>query len=86
MLGNELASNKKSSQRKLGNAQLHCLTFLGKGSTWRYGGINGWLWDTSSGTQRILDKLVERGLAVCNDGNYSISDDGLSYLARHSDS
>lgn len=86
MLVSELAGNKKLSQRKLGDAQLHCLTFLGKDSTWRYGGINGWLWDTPSGTRRILDKLVQRGLAVCNDGNYSISEDGRAYLAQHRES
>lgn len=67
--------------KKLGAAQLGCLDNLGKGWTWRYGWRNGWVWDSASGTKRILDTLVNGGFAVCSNNEYSISEAGTAYLA-----
>ena len=67
--------------KRLGNAQRGCLENLGKGWTWRYGWRNGWVWDTAAGTKRILDTLVDSGLAACTNGEYSISEAGKTQLA-----
>ena len=72
--------NNQPKPTRLGDAQRSCLERLAEGSAWRYGGINGWLWDTPSGTRNILDKLVSYGLVECVNGNYSITEYGMSYL------
>lgn len=76
-----MLNSQSLKTKKLGVAQLGCLENLGKGWTWRYGWRNGWVWDTAGGTKRILDRLVASGLAVCVNGEYSISESGKNQLA-----
>lgn len=45
--------------RKLGKIQAEVLRCLRE-----HGRSGGWIWDTERNTNRILDKLVERGLAT----------------------
>lgn len=52
--------------RPLGRVQFEVLRALVRHKYW-YPHC-GWLWGTPSGTQRILDSLVQRGLVV-RDGN-----------------
>jgi len=47
--------------RPLGDSQQWMLDALRKHGRWSRN--CGWLWDTPSGTERILDSLVRRGLA-----------------------
>ena len=52
---------------KLGERQRICLQSLQRHGRWP----GGWMWDNRSGTKRILDTLVKRGLAtVDEDGVY----------------
>ena len=48
--------------RKLGEAQIGTLYFLKQFGGWDPRRANGWNWITPSGTRRILDSLVARGL------------------------
>lgn len=52
------------AQRPLGTTQLDVLQSLDSmhGGMWWYG--CGWLWDTPSGTKRVLASLVPRGLVM----------------------
>jgi len=45
---------------KVGKTQLAVLRSLHEGNGW-YAGC-GWLWNTYSGTRKIMDSLVKRGL------------------------
>ena len=47
--------------RPLGETQIDMLWSLQSHGSWHDCGC-GWLWDTPSGTVRILDSLVRRGL------------------------
>jgi len=68
--------------RPLGEVQLGCLDALE-----RVGKFPGaWKWDTMSGTRRVLDTLVNRGLVdrldygVPRYGRYTINDAGREVL------
>lgn len=52
---------------KLGETQKQMLIALEEHGSWKRG--CGWLWDTPSGTERILNSLVARGL-VYKDGDF----------------
>lgn len=74
----------EASKRKprIGDAQLQCMESLnGDGKSWTYGGLNGWLWNTPSGTKRILDTLVKAGFVLRNNKTYTLSTEGKQYLS-----
>lgn len=74
----------EASKRKprIGDAQAQCMALLNRGfESWTYGGLNGWVWDTPSGTKRILDTLVKAGFVTCNDKTYTLSTEGKQYLS-----
>ena len=48
---------------KLGRGQLGVLCSLRDFKSWNARGA-GWVWSTPSGTERILDSLVKKGLAT----------------------
>lgn len=56
------ASRPKEDARPFGTNQLSCLRCLKRFGTWNDSGRSGWVLDTPSGTQRVLDGLVRRGL------------------------
>ena len=56
--------------RPLGETQKAVLRALEEHGSWRPGGRCGWLWDTDSGTRRLMDSLVKRGFVVVRNGTY----------------
>lgn len=48
----------------LGSTQEAVLESLVQHGSWRSQGICTWVWDTKSGTKKVLDTLVKRGLVV----------------------
>ena len=46
---------------KLGDTQYNVLWFLEETGGWQLG--CGWIWDTPSGTVKIMESLVKKGLA-----------------------
>jgi len=52
--------------RKLGTKQRDVLDSLKQHGSW-YAGC-GWLWDTTSGTRRVMESLVKRGLVAKTSG------------------
>lgn len=64
------------SDKPLGTVQRNVLTSLA-GSPYPSG---GWMWDTPSGTVRILETLRMRCLVNLAGGNYTINKAGLSVL------
>jgi hypothetical protein len=50
----------------LGKTQKSVLRCLREHGSWHVG--CGWLWDTYSGTARVMDSLVKRGLATVEHG------------------
>ncbi len=48
--------------RKLGSVQESVLNSLREYGSWHRGGF--WYWDTNSGTERIMESLVKRGVAT----------------------
>lgn len=64
----------KRKNRPLGENQRYLLYSLFMHKSWRPG--CGWLWNTPSGTKRLLDSLVRRGLVVKHDdGSYTLTAD-----------
>lgn len=59
---------------KLGNSQRYVLKALKKHRGWYP--MCGWIWNTRSGTIRILDSLVKRGLADFDSKQYKITTEG----------
>lgn len=54
--------------RPLGKTQEDVLRALRSHGSWSRG--CGWCWDTRSGTERVLDSLVRRGLVVNGQSPY----------------
>lgn len=52
--------------RKLGKVQQEVLASLKRHGSWHH--HCGWLWDTPSNTQRLMDSLVRAGYATSNEG------------------
>jgi len=68
-------------RQKLGDSQLGVLNGLAR-SDWRTNCFNYWLWNTNSGTIKILESLKKHGLVNFANGTYSISDKGRKLLAE----
>ena len=61
----EARPKAKANSRPLGKTQAALMESLTHHGYWRRG--CGWVWDTESGTLRILDSLVKRGLVTRTD-------------------
>jgi hypothetical protein len=65
------------ANRPLGKNQAAVLKVLRERGGWTQKGYgSGWYWNTYSGTARILDSLVQRGLVVVVDGHYTAVAEG----------
>lgn len=71
------AQAPRLSSRPLGETQRSVLRSLAKS---RYPG--GWLWDTHSGTVRILESLYQRCLVDKSGGVYTINDAGRAAISE----
>ncbi len=62
--------------------QYSCLERMGSGRLWRYGFVNGWLYNTAAGTRDILAAIHRKGLLDSPEsGHFIINDKGRKYLA-----
>lgn len=68
--------------RKLGHVQVSVLESLVEHKIWSRRGLGGWLWDTPSNTERVMDSLVKRGLATMNGNTYLPTEQGTAALAE----
>ncbi len=59
--------------KKLGCNQKGVMDALRDHGPWQKIYPCGWIWDTRSGTIKILDSLVKRGLVVEKAGRYSLA-------------
>ena len=66
------------NDRPLGRVQEHVLRALSEFGSWHP--RCGWLWDTDSGTARIMESLVRRGLVEKNGREYSLTEQGVECL------
>ena len=65
----------------LGKTQVHVLRTLKNHESWSR--WSGWVWDTQSGTRRVLESLVKRGLVDHREsGEYVVSTAGNDWLMR----
>ena len=48
--------------RELGHVQKDVLEMLRRNGVWSDSWLCRWMWDTPSGTKKIMDSLVKRGL------------------------
>ena len=71
---------KKSTPNKIGHVQKAVLQALKTHGKWFSGFGSGWLWDTPSGTRKILDSLVKKGLVRI--GTYTLRD-GTKYVGAY---
>jgi hypothetical protein len=69
----------KPSKRVLGLTQRSVLRGLVEHKGWHDNGC-GWVWNNVSGTQRILDSLVQRCLVDKGDHKYTINEAGIKAL------
>lgn len=72
------AGGKLVSGRKLGETQRSVIHALDQHGAWQH--PCGWVWDTPSGTVKILESLRRRGLVRTTKGVYTLTDAGRSYL------
>lgn len=75
-------ADKKPINYPLGKNQRDVLWSLIDHGSWKRDG--GWLWDTHSNTQRLMDNLVRRELATKNEetGVYTPTEKGRDEIGR----
>jgi len=64
--------------RKLGHVQRDLLLALYEHGKWVDHPRTGWVWNTISGTRKILNTLVDRSLVEIWDNTYTLTDEGYS--------
>ena len=76
------------ANRKLGETQRRVLKSISYHGGWDAAGRCGWLWDTNSGTLRIVESLVRRGLVTLEQQTgkrrytcYVLTDAGLEVVS-----
>lgn len=72
---------KKLFSTPLGYRQVEVLRTLKYMGSWTYNpGINGgWVYDTPTGTKRIMKTLVRRGLAMQDEHTFTITPQGEAF-------
>ena len=68
--------------RPLGSTQRQVLCSLVRTGYWCTSITCGWTWDNDSGTTKIMNGLVKRGLATLTGGRYEPTDEGIA-VAGH---
>jgi hypothetical protein len=66
---------------RVGKTEGKLMDSLQEHGGWRRG--CGWIWDTHKGTERRLNRLVEKGFVQCTGGFYTIAPKGEKWLAQH---
>lgn len=66
----------KLSDKPLGETQKSVLRSLQEHGKWP----GRWVWDSNSGTERVLESLRLRCLVDLNDGVYTVNEEGLKFL------
>lgn len=74
----ELADKLRKVKPTRGSKQKDVLRALQQHQYWFKGGA-GWLWDTDSGTERVMDALVRRGLATVENRKVPGTDRTIKY-------